>query len=342
MVRSPAVAVALAALLVVTLLAAPSAGQAAPAAGDRGQAAVAAQETDNTVTRVAVRADGDARWTVRYRTRLSTEADVEEYRVFQRRFRENTSQYLDPFAERIRGVVAGAANETGREMAARNVSARTDVQEVPRRWGVVSFSFTWTNFARVEGDALVVGDVFEGGFFLATNDSLVVAAPEGYGVAAANPPPADAGDREVTWTGREDFGDRRPRVRMVPSSTTTRSATGTPGRADGGVPSPSLLAAVAVVVLAALGVGLAARRRGWVAGAGDGDAGETAPVLTDAERVERLVASAGGRMKQGDVADELGWSASKTSRVVAALVEEGRVEKLRIGRENVLDLVEAD
>jgi uncharacterized membrane protein len=53
-----------------------------------------------------------------------------------------------------------------------------------------------------------------------------------------------------------------------------------------------------------------------------------------------LLADAGGRMKQADVADELGWSASKTSRVVSDLVEADRVEKLRVGRENVLDLAE--
>jgi len=53
-------------------------------------------ETDNTVTRVELSADGDARWTVVVRTRLANDSEVTEYERFQKEFRENTSRYLDP------------------------------------------------------------------------------------------------------------------------------------------------------------------------------------------------------------------------------------------------------
>lgn len=53
-----------------------------------------------------------------------------------------------------------------------------------------------------------------------------------------------------------------------------------------------------------------------------------------------LLGEHGGQMKQSAVAEELGWSASKTSRIVSGVAEEDRVEKLRIGRENVLTLPE--
>ncbi|MFC7135696.1 helix-turn-helix transcriptional regulator [Halobaculum litoreum] len=60
------------------------------------------------------------------------------------------------------------------------------------------------------------------------------------------------------------------------------------------------------------------------------------------ERVVRLVEGNGGRMKQADVTEELGWSAARTSQVVGDLRDDGTVESFRLGRENVLRLPEAD
>jgi len=63
-------------------------------------------------------------------------------------------------------------------------------------------------------------------------------------------------------------------------------------------------------------------------------------LLTDGDRVRRALGNEGGRMKQSAIVEELGWSKSKTSRVLSRMADEGAVEKLRIGRENVIDLVE--
>ena len=47
-------------------------------------------------------------------------------------------------------------------------------------------------------------------------------------------------------------------------------------------------------------------------------------------------------MKQAAIADEFDWSPSKTSRVVGDMVDDSTVEKLQIGRENVIDLADAE
>lgn len=302
------------------------------AAAGPGVAGRAEPDADNTATRVAVEADGDARWTVVIRTRLRNDSEVRAYRAFQDRFRDNTSRYLDPFRQRMRGVVAGAAEETGRPMRAVNFSASTSVQEVPRRWGVVSYSFTWTNFARADGDALIVGDVFAGGFYLARNDTLTVSGPPAYATADAAPEPDGRADGVVTWEGRQDFADGQPRVRFAPAG----EGRGVPGETLG------LLAGGVVVLLAAAGGWYWLSRRpgagGWPLGGGtDGAAGA---VMTDPDRVERTLAANGGRLKQSELADELDWSASKTSRVLSDMADAGRVEKLRIGRENVVSLTD--
>jgi uncharacterized membrane protein len=61
-------------------------------------------------------------------------------------------------------------------------------------------------------------------------------------------------------------------------------------------------------------------------------------LLSNEERVLRLLERRGGRVKQKAVVDELGWTEAKTSQVVGSLREEGKIESFRLGRENVLAL----
>lgn len=346
---------------------------------------------DNTVTRVRVHADGSATWTVRVRTRLDTEARLAEYQTFQDRFRENRSRYLDPFRERISGVVANAADLTDREMRAAEFSASTTVQELPRRWGIVTYRFTWTNFSKRQNDTLVVGDVFQGGFYLAPNDSLEVEPPAGYELVAVAPEPDGADSNALTWVGREDFSDGRPRIAFAASADSTATPTGTAlpatgGGLDGGTNeggSDGVLFGGVALVVAAVGAYAFRRRREQTVGessavgressqpdtsdaektgfegeadapeAGEGtpttaaDTDSAAPdssdeILTDAERVQRILAADGGRMRQADIGDELDWSASKVSRTLAEMVEDGTVEKLKLGRENIIDLTNSE
>lgn len=333
---------AIAALMVVSSLGIPvvAAQQTAPA-------------TDNTVTRIQVNPSGDARWTVQIRTRLETQEEVEDYQAFQEAFKQNTSKYLDPFSDRIRSVVTRAANATGRPMAASNFSASTSIQEVPRRWGIVTFEFTWNGFAEQRDDGLVVGDVFQGGFFLAANDSLVIAVPDGYEITSVEPAPDERDAGELVWRGREDFSDGHPLVNIeAGQSPTTTGITSQTGQPAGLYIGGALLLAIVVIGSYTLWRRSTGGRRSTGSDtppepASTQEAGtETAAiedtVKTDSERVERLLDHHGGRLKQADIAAELDWSASKVSRVVSEMVDEGSVTKLRLGRENLVELSEEE
>jgi uncharacterized membrane protein len=61
-------------------------------------------------------------------------------------------------------------------------------------------------------------------------------------------------------------------------------------------------------------------------------------LLSDEERVERLLERNGGRMRQADIVGETGWSDAKVSQLLSAMAEADRVEKLRLGRENLISL----
>jgi len=306
---------------------------------------------DNTVTRIRVYENGSARWTVRIRTRLETEQDVEEYRAFQARFRNDTSRFLGPFRERIRRVVANAAETTGRETAATDFRAATTVQEVPRRWGVVTYEFTWREFAATRGDAVAVGDVFAGGFYIGPNDTLELVAPPGHGIESVDPRPDEREDGTLTWRGPTDFADGRPSVRFVPAGATDGNGDGDGDTPPTGTVSPLFGAFLVAALFVLVGIGVVAYRSGRLGGPaglpgegetggpGDGPAGG---IVTDEDRVREQLRANGGQMKQSELADALGWSASKTSRVLSEMADEGTVEKLRLGRENVIELPDDD
>lgn len=294
-------------------------------------------DADRTVTTIELEPDGSAVWTVEVWTRLTDESEIERFRQFQQAFRNDSTQYVDPFQTRIRDVVGRAANQTGRQMDATDFTGSTRIQEVPRRWGIVEYRFRWTNFARTTEDGLAVGDVFEGGYFLTQNDTLRIVAPTSFERVTVEPSPERTDVRAVEWTGEFDFADGRPHLVLAASTagttsggteTTTMSTTerSTSGGLGGLLP-----------ILGGLVVLLAILAGGYLYMRSDGDT-EAPAVRTDSEAVTALLEANGGRMKQADVAEELGWTASKTSRVLSSMEDSGLVERIRIGRENVVDL----
>ena len=348
--------------------------------------------TDSTVTRIVVHEDGSATWMLSVRTRLDTDQRVEEYEEFQTRFRAEQDERTAEFSQRMEGVVANAAETTGREMAATEFSTSTSIQEVPRRWGVVTYSFHWDGFGTVDEGDVVVGDVFAGGFFLESEDTLIIEPPDGYTHTSAAPPPDETDGDALTWQGREDFADGNPSVRFVEAD--DGGDTETAPTETNGDRLHWVAIGIAVLVLVAGGAFVLARREKGANESGlrerigsarsairmsSGDPGSTGPPtadtadsnldgddsndpdtdggetndpdsvpgtaatpVTDEDRVRTVLDEHNGRLKQSVIADELDWSASKTSRVLSGMEESGDVEKLRIGRENVIDLADRD
>jgi hypothetical protein len=274
----------------------------------------------------------------------------------------------------MEATVAAAANETGREMSVRNVSAEATRRQLPQEYGIVSYRFVWTGFAVTNGTTIRAGDALAG-FFLDERTTLLVAWPADYTVTTASPTPDERRDRAVVWNGPLEFGLEEPSVVVERASTEeTRtsasddggaatdtgetSADASPdagGPSDGGIGAGSL--GIALVVVAALGVGAwrVVRRRtspeptaGATADTDERDPEPTpAPeppseLLSNEERVLALLRENDGRMRQQEVAESLGWTDAKTSQVVTSMRDEGSLESFRLGRENVLVLPDED
>jgi hypothetical protein len=64
--------------------------------------------------------------------------------------------------------------------------------------------------------------------------------------------------------------------------------------------------------------------------------------LTDEDRVKRLLRENGGRLQQGEFVERTEWSKSKVSRLLSRMEEDGDVEKITIGRENLVVLADGE
>jgi len=329
-------ALALATLLLLSMVA-PAGGAHTLAFADSRQI-----NPDTVQMQVGLHPDGDANWEIRYRVRLADANDTAAFESLEADVRENRSAFADRFATRIEGTVAAAENATGREMTVENVSVRTERQEIPQQYGVLVYSFEWTGFARANETAIRAGDAI-GGLYLDDVTSLTVAWPAEYRAATLDPDPDETGERSVTWRGPTEFSTDQPRLVL-----STAPPTEPPATADetaGGV-GPVAIAVAGVVGLAVLFAGAWWWRRHQPREpAPDGSDEPPEPpdeLLSNEERVVQLLESHGGRMKQQQVVEELGWTDAKTSQVVGDLRDSGEVEGFRLGRENVLRLPDPD
>ncbi|TKX70026.1 hypothetical protein [Halorubrum sp. SP9] len=240
--------------------------------------------------------------------------------------------------------------------------------------GELRLTFTWTAFLERDGESLVLGDALTTPGnetwlrSLEAAQTLEVTTPEGYTVTGT---PSTAvtqlSDGDVIIEGPQTFEGGEP-VRIVYGP----AGAGPPwGMLMAVIVLAASLVAVSVVGYRRIndgedGVGDpiangddaatgdaergptedpdAARGPGsddgddGTDGPGDGDDEPDLSLLSDEERVERLLDENGGRMRQADIVSETGWSDAKVSQLLSAMADEDRVEKLRLGRENLISL----
>ncbi|WP_254864042.1 helix-turn-helix transcriptional regulator [Halovivax gelatinilyticus] len=65
-------------------------------------------------------------------------------------------------------------------------------------------------------------------------------------------------------------------------------------------------------------------------------------LLSDEERVTHMLEEHGGRMKQAAIVKETGWSNAKVSQLLSKMDDDDDIDKLRIGRENLITLPDVD
>jgi hypothetical protein len=363
--RMPVVIVWILCLVVASAATAPVAAPVAAQDDD-----VEVDDADGQTIDVRLETDGDAVVSVTQRFALENEEDHEAFDRLAREF-EGGDADGELSATVFERIAEGASESADREMAIEDVVYEAETDESA---GTLELRFRWTNFAATPDDRIEVGDAFVSGGetwlpSLSDDQRLVVRAPEEYAVDVANPD-ASVNNGTLVWEGPRQFESGEPNATLVPSSRISEGVS----VLSVGVGLALVGAIVLLVYLLSRRRTAAPERGGSEAGglagligpvAGNGGEEtvepaepEPAPVpepaaepddpfggvdpelLSDEERVVRLLEANDGRMKQATIVVETDWSNAKVSQLLSSMAEEGRIEKLRIGRENLITLVE--
>jgi uncharacterized membrane protein len=328
-------------------------------------------ENPDTSFSAELQADGDAQWNITTTVSLESDSDVEAYRSTAAAFEDGE---LPPLGyEAFETGMAEVNGQTDREMALTDPRRDTSTQqEIENGVGRFTVEFTWENFMRDADNELVIDRevlVMENGNLwlpgLSSSQTLSITAPPGYGVRDAS---VGTQNGRLLWEGPTSFDETSLQTRFLGSNggTNTRGLTDRSGVFPW-ILLPIIAVGVAVAVLltrreqiqidlpadfdltAGLPTGATGGTTEQEGDPDDIDSADEVPaeesdgveeidteLLSDEERVERLLSSNGGRMKQADIVKETDWSNAKVSQLLSSMEEEGRIDKLRIGRENLI------
>lgn len=314
--------------------------------------------------------DGDANISVYKQFELDGDEDEVAFEQLTDEFEDGeASDELS--AEVFERLAADAENETDREMEIAGIERGS---ESTNSTGTLRLSFVWEGFANAENDSIEIGDVFvidEESWLpsLSSDQRLVIHSPEGYAVENAETP---VNNGVLVWEGPTTFEDDELDATFVPSGQTSEGfSLLTIGLGVG------LVGLIVLIVFllsqrrseGPLAAMAASDDRGWATlltpatdrteerstrpesapavteepdSKPDSDpfAGVDEELLSDEERVVRLLEANDGRMKQATIVTETDWSNAKVSQLLSAMAERNEIEKLRIGRENLITLCE--
>jgi len=311
--------------------------------------AVSYDRPQATVYTVDVDENGDATWTIELRYQLVETEDVEAFESIQEDFEEGNLSVFEGIEEDMAPFASEASGATGREMSVSNFERDVYIRDsVTQTVGVVSVQFNWTGFAEASSSEVRVGDVFMGsGLVLTENERFIIENVEGVPMRNVSPEPDINDGERLIWDGERFFEEGQPSVVF------SDEKGGETGDGNGTSPESGSTPLAVVAGLLALVSGFAGglylgRKKGLIGGTAaeedereDEEAEETESekeLLTDEDRIVRILEEEGGKMKQAEIVEKTDWSKSKVSMLLSNMEEEEKISKLRLGRENVIEL----
>jgi len=293
------------------------------------------------VVTIQLKANGNARWHVTHRFKVNGSNETTAFEEFTSSVKNGETDVgagRDTYAR-----FADAASEaTGREMQIENAGWTSS--RIANGTGELTYSFTWTNFGRVRGEQVLVGDAFRspnGTWFprLYDGQRLVVRPPSGLNIVQT-PPDKGLNQRALVWDGYREFEPgylsmvlERPSETM-PTTTTTTTGTNvtTPpgGDPDEGL-SPFLLGVGFALLLVFVGAGsyFFARWQTMQENGGDGGSGAVTEASDGGSRPdsgasERTDTATSAGSQAGSAAATAGvGAAAESSEQRSGAVEEG-------------------
>jgi len=108
---------------------------------------------ETTQIDIRLNANGDAAWTITTRLDATTEEEKAAFSDLANQY--ESGQKTPPWLDRVRAAAAASSDASGRQMNVTDERFTSDVNS-----STMTLRFTWTNFARDQGDHMVIDDAF--------------------------------------------------------------------------------------------------------------------------------------------------------------------------------------
>ena len=248
---------------------------------------------------------------------------------------------FDRFMQNVSCLVKAAQAKAERDMTVPTESFLMTAN-VSGSYKIVRYQFSWDGFAKVEGSRIKIGDVFEvEGFFtyLYGDGTVCIRYPPRYVVESVFPAPhkQNSSIRILEWYGIEDFGTGQPKIVFKEESAPPEVLNATYGNA--------ILITGLLALIGGGSIGLyyfKFKRKELEKDVGPKmlEAQKPVGIENDEEKVINLLKTAGGRLYQSTIADQCRFSRSKTSKLLKAMEEKGKIKREEKGRVKVVTLLE--
>jgi len=289
---------------------------------------------ESTTYQISVDEGGLATWVIERRFILSNEDEVAIFQSYISEFESQKDAYLEEFSNETKVLVERGSLITGRSMRAENFDVTIGLLETATAsYGVIKYQYDWVGFAKIEEEWVVIGDVFEGGFYLYKDDTLIVKYPQEFGVQAVSPIPDENRENEqaLLWYGRRNFGGGEPTIILTTANI----------EADSSLQNNLLLifAVVSVILLSFVVFWFLKKRKGNKRVARGSLKKEKFQIKSDEDKVVELLHNVGGQIYQSMITKQLGCSKAKTSGLLKGMEKKGLVKRKKMGREVIVTLL---
>ncbi|MEM3712916.1 MAG: hypothetical protein QXR97_05215 [Thermoproteota archaeon] len=167
-----------------------------------------------TTYRIILHKDSSAEWIVELSTPLLSEEDKKDFEEFVKN--ADRDSMLSSFKSTIENIVRRASLITGRPMSPKDFNLEIGFRGgIIRQLGIIEYRFTWVDFSLKTLNRIEIGDVFEGGFYLFSDEVLEIdysELAEDYFLELVIPRPSTEEASKAMWFGKLDFSDCEPRL----------------------------------------------------------------------------------------------------------------------------------
>jgi uncharacterized membrane protein len=212
-------------------------------------------------------------------------------------------------------------------MIAKDFNGEAMIQSTPTgKYGVVHYTFTWTDFAKID-ENINVGDVFVGGLYLSNDNTLIIQYPHDFTVEEVIPQP-DQNRDELIWYGIRSFSVGEPQIILAkPLFSWTK------------------VAIVIIIVLSIVAGTFLIKRKKEGEGKNPQDIPETNVEIPEIEmmdleeRILKLLKENGGALYQSEIGRQLDLPKSTVSSALNQLHDKNLIRKIKKGRENLIRVI---